>query len=300
MEVARDKLIGEIVEAETLWMLESVDTNGYECWGCSIDMYPSSWKKENKKRPSFNKKPGKEHVDCDADAEREIINQGQKRSVRQALDSAPGLSPSGLILIEKRPTVDPDKNIGTVVSSSIQRVTTNLGDGDKPKRESRRKSQTIRPICRAFIQFPYDRDISLNILGITGNTYLAAFKKLDRFIKPYTDSKVFYSELLWQAIIHDDVKLIIPLSGEWVDGKPARNYQIHVEWLQWSKAKKTLLINELEAAKEEAKEAKNTGKKDKSWVFFIGEQDPESLEKFYVKDSRLICSIMGNINYPKY
>ena len=67
MESARDKCSGEIIEAEVLWMLESVDTNGYECWGCGIDMYPSSWKKEHKKRPSFNKKPGKEHVDCDAD-----------------------------------------------------------------------------------------------------------------------------------------------------------------------------------------------------------------------------------------
>lgn len=300
MESARDKRTGEIVEAETLWMFESIDTDGYECWGCGIDMYPSSWKKENKKRPSFNKKPGKEHVDCDADAEREIVNQGQKRSVRQALDSAPGLSPSGLKLIEKRPAVDPDRNVGTLVSSSIQRASPKLGDGNTLKRESRRNAQTIRPICRAFIQFPYDRDISLNIPGIIGNTYLTAFKKLGNSIQPYVVSKVFYSQLLWQAITHDDVKLIIPLSGEWEGAKPARNYQIHVEWAQWSKAKKTLLLNELEAAQEEAKEAKNAGKKDKAWVFFIGDQDAESLENFYVKDSRLICSIIGHITYPKY
>lgn len=39
--------------------------------------------------------------ECDADAESTVIRQGQKASVRNILDSAPGLMPSGLKLIEK-------------------------------------------------------------------------------------------------------------------------------------------------------------------------------------------------------
>lgn len=69
MESARNKYTSEIIEAEDLWLLDVVDTNGYVCWGCGIEMYPSAWQKGSKKRPSFNKMPGKEHINCDADAE---------------------------------------------------------------------------------------------------------------------------------------------------------------------------------------------------------------------------------------
>ncbi|CNI50745.1 hypothetical protein [Yersinia intermedia] len=96
MESARDKRTREIVEAEDLWLLDSVDTEGYVCWECGIEMYPSVWQKGRKKRPSFNRMPGKEHKpDCDADAESTIVKQGQKKSVRHVLDSAPGLMSSG-------------------------------------------------------------------------------------------------------------------------------------------------------------------------------------------------------------
>lgn len=63
MESARNKYTSEIIEAEDLWLLDVVDTNGYVCWGCGIEMYPSAWQKGSKKRPSFNKMPGKEHLE---------------------------------------------------------------------------------------------------------------------------------------------------------------------------------------------------------------------------------------------
>lgn len=38
MESARDKCTGEKVEAEDLWSLDDVDTSGYVCWGCGIEI----------------------------------------------------------------------------------------------------------------------------------------------------------------------------------------------------------------------------------------------------------------------
>ncbi|WP_323993440.1 hypothetical protein [Aeromonas hydrophila] len=61
-----------------------------------------------------------------------------------------------------------------------------------------------------------------------------------------------------------------------------------------------MLLNELDTAKEEAKQARRTGNKDKACVFFIGEQKADRLETFYASDSRLNCSIIGNIVYLKY
>ena len=50
MESARNKYTSEIIEAEDLWLLDVVDTNGYVCWGCGIEMYPSAWQKGSKKK----------------------------------------------------------------------------------------------------------------------------------------------------------------------------------------------------------------------------------------------------------
>ncbi|MDL5168831.1 hypothetical protein QSH14_17160 [Proteus faecis] len=303
MESARNKRTGEIVEAEDLWLLDNVDTEGYVCWGCGIDMYPSSWQKGSKKRPSFNKMPGKEHINCDADAESTVVKQGQKKSVRYLLDSTPGLMPAGLKLIEQRPVVDPDATGSANKPSSTRSVSSISNDGNTPARQSRRPVNAIRQICRAFIRFPYDRGMSLNIQGIDADTYMTVFKKLKDPIQFYPERRVFYSQLLWQKFEQDENQIIIPLSGEWTKdesgkSKPSRSYKIHVKWKEWSKAKRTMLLNELETVQEEAKEAVNKKAKERAQVFFIGEQSTDNQEIFYVTDYRLICAIIGHIYYP--
>ncbi|MBK5072694.1 hypothetical protein I2492_06665 [Budviciaceae bacterium CWB-B4] len=303
MESARDKRTGEIVEAEDLWLLDNVDTEGYVCWGCGIEMYPSAWQKGSKKRPSFNKMPGKEHINCDADAESTVVKQGQKKSVRHLLDSAPGLMPAGLKLIEQRPVVDPDATGSENKPRSTRSASSTSSEGNAPARQSRRPVNAIRQICRAFIRFPYDRGMSLNIPGIDADTYMTVFKKLKDPIQSYPDRRVFYSQLLWQKFEQDESQIIIPLSGEWTKDesgkpKPSRSYKLQVEWGNWSKAKRTMLLNELETVQEEAKEAVNKKAKERAQVFFIGEQSADNPEIFYVTDYRLICAIMGHIIYP--
>jgi len=299
MESARDKRTGEKVEAEDLWLLDDIDTSGYVCWGCGIEMYPSAWQKGSKKRPSFNKMPGKEHINCDADAESTVVKQGQKKSVRHLLDTAPGLMPAGLKLIEKRPVVDPDATGGENKSSSTRSASSTSGEGHAPARQSRRPVNAIRQICRAFIHFPYDRSMSLNIPGINADSYMTVFKKLKDPIQSYPDRRVFYSQLLWQKFEQDENRIIIPLSGEWTKDesgkpKPSRSYKLHVEWGNWSKAKRTMLLNELETVQEEAKEAVKKKAKERAQIFFIGEQHADNPEIFYVTDYRVICAIMGH------
>ena len=177
------------------------------------------------------------------------------------------------------------------------------GEGNSPERQSRRQVNAIRNICRAFIRFPHDRGMSLNVPGISGQIYMTAFKKLRNEVQPYPEPKIFYAPLLWNKFTENDENLIIPLSGEWGEDesgkpKPTRSYQIYINWASWSKAKRTVVRKELEAARTEAIEAKGKGLKDKAWVFFIGEQDTENPEIFYVSDYRLICAIVGHITYP--
>ncbi|EDR0301459.1 hypothetical protein AL955_001520 [Salmonella enterica subsp. enterica serovar Braenderup] len=304
MESARDKHTREIVEAEDLWLLDSVDTEGYVCWGCGITMHPAAWEKDKKVRAYFKKKRHiQHHHECDADAESIVIRQGQKASVRNILDSAPGLMPSGLKLIEKRPVVEPGFSGDESKSSSTRSASSQSGEGNSSERQSRRQVNAIRNICRAFIRFPHDRGMSLNVPGISGQIYMTAFKKLRNEIQPYPEPKIFYAPLLWNKFTENDEKLIIPLSGEWGEDesgkpKPTRSYQIYIDWAGWSKAKRTVVRKELEAARTEAIEAKGKGLKDKAWVFFIGEQSADNPEIFYVSDYRLICAIVGHITYP--
>lgn len=301
MESARDKRTREIVEAEDLWLLDSVDTEGYVCWGCGITMYPAAWEKDKKVRAYFKKKRYiQHHHDCDADAESIVIRQGQKESVRNILDSAPGLMPSGLKLIEQRPVVELGIAGDESKPNPTHSASLGAGEGHSPERQSRRQVNTIRNICRAFILFPYDREMSLNVPSIKGQTYSEVFKKLQSKIQLYPEPKIFYAELLWNKFVEDDDKLIIPLSGEWAEDesgkrKPSRSYQIHITWAEWSKAKRTVVRKELEAARTEAQEAKAKSLKEKAWVFFIGEQSADSPEIFYIFDYRLICAIVGHI-----
>ncbi|HGL6398533.1 TPA: hypothetical protein ACKFL2_002424 [Citrobacter koseri] len=304
MESARDKHTREIVEAEDLWLLDSVDTEGYVCWGCGITMHPAAWEKDKKVRAYFKKKRHiQHHHECDADAESTVIRQGQKASVRNILESAPGLMPSGLKLIEKRPVVEPGFSGDESKSSSTRSASSQSGEGNSLERQSRRQVNAIRNICRAFIRFPHDRGMSLNVPGISGQIYMTAFKKLRNEVQPYPEPKIFYAPLLWNKFTQDDENLIIPLSGEWGEDesgkpKPTRSYQIYIDWAGWSKAKRTVVRKELEAARTEAIEAKGKGLKDKAWVFFIGEQSADNPEIFYVRDYRLICAIVGHITYP--
>lgn len=308
MDSARDKLTKIIIEAETLCQLDYVDPKGYECWGCGIDMVPRSWKKENKMRANFAKHPNQSHAkDCDADAEEKIVEQGlgKKQSIRSILEKTPGLSPSSLVLIEHR------EHIGT--SSDLNNKTTRSFDNsDKQNKvlntdvdkKSRRPANTIRPICRAFINFPYDRNMSLSIPGIKGDNYIKIFKKLShKKIEKYVEKKIFYSSLLlWEKINYNDNLLIIPLTaGIWINNKPDCTYKIKIDWSAWSKAKKTRLLNEIELAQQDARQLKKEGNtKEYAWIFFIGEQDKDNFDTFHVNDNRLICSIIGHIIYPEF
>lgn len=304
MESARDKTTNEIVEAEDLWLLDKVDTGGYVCWGCGIDMYPSSWKKENKKRPSFNKKPRQEHLaGCDADAEREIVENGRKGSVQKALESAPALSPSGLKLVDARSSIGSGEKYSSSATQTGSLVKERKGADapDSQQKKTRRPAQTIRPICRAFIRFPHDRHMSLSIPRIDGDKYLNVFKKLSAPIQAYPFKKLFYSQLLWQLDRYNEEELVVALSGEWgKDNRPSKSYQIHVKWKRWSKNRKTLLLNEIEVAREEAKLARKEGRRDRAWLFFLGTQRIHDNDVFYVEDGRMICALVGDIIYPKF
>lgn len=301
MDSAWDKDAQQKVYGEDLWALDEVNPSGYECWGCGIPLFPASYSKENIQRPHFRLYQKTFHrIPCDAEVEETIIVEGKKKSVREHLEKVPGLSPSRLTLVEKR-TLSNDG-----IASSEEDVRTGYNshrgqknDGKEKIATSRRPAQTLRPICKAFINFPFDRNMSLKIPGVSGETYSTAFKKLPgNKLDTYEENKVFYSKLSWEKFLINDDELVLKLSPyDWKESQPIGHYHLKIDWSSWAKRTRTLISNELEASRKEAIDAKKSGKKDEAWVFFLGQQDTSHPELFHLSDHRLVCVLVGEIQY---
>jgi hypothetical protein len=226
MESARDKCTGEIIDAEQLWGIERVDPLGYECRGCGALVTPCSYRLENKVRPYFSAKNG--HNDnCDVEGEAELVKRAQKQRV-STRDGFPASFPDRLVLRDTRPVADAD-GTPTAAASAKERRT----DGASDVRPNRHwAAQTIRPICRIFLNYPYDRDIPLSIPGITGGTYQHIFHSLKSSrIITYPEPHLFYAPISWKALLTEGDYLEIQLNyGEWKERKLIHPYRVKVSW----------------------------------------------------------------------
>ncbi|CAH0185037.1 hypothetical protein [Stenotrophomonas lactitubi] len=312
MDAARDVFTEKIVEAEDLKLLARVDTNGYECHGhnCRIRAIPCSYRIDNLVRPYFRYRIAHGN-ECDVAAEKEIVALGSKKSVRAQLETSPGLSPAKLLLTDTRVVVDQDgkDEIREITASTRRQGSPAPG----PRPQGRRAANSIRPICRAFLWFPFDRDLSLSIDGVEANNYQTAFKFLYKSSSPletFSRKRIFFSCVSWRRPEQSDSKLLVPLdAGAWIDGKLSC-YSLAIDWSGWSATARSRLLNELELARNEnmeqsKKEKKgNEGKPSKknqgprTYIFFLGEQDSQERSMFHVNDARLICTVNGVLEFP--
>lgn len=295
MENARDCVTKEIVEAEDLKLLAVVNTYGYQCTGCDTQAFPRSYRPENLVRAHFYFL-APHGQDCETEGESKVIAQGKRGSVQKELETSPGLSPARLQLIDTRTIVDPALPRTEQETQSEGRQDSK---GNTTRREGRRAANSIRPICRAFLGFPYDRHLSLDVPGVTPTTYQTAFKKLrSEGLERFAHARVFYGELAWSQAIESPEHLTISLNaGEWADEK-LKPYQVVVHWREWSAVTRGRLKNELEMARKEGMKAKKAKKASRSYLFFIGDQDAHNPALFHVMDHRLICTLHDELVFP--
>lgn len=299
MDAARSLATDEIVEAEDLKLLGHVDRYGYVCHGqeCGIQVFPRSYRVENLLRAHFFTR-STHTSNCDVAGEDEVRSRGKKVSVAEELKTSPGLSPSRLTLLDERVTVDAlappsgNQSVGQSRAAATE-------DESRKRPIGRRPANSIRPICRAFLQFPYDRHLPLHVDGIQTTTYQTVFKKLrSEGIELFSQQRIFYAELAWQAAEEVGENLAIPLNaGEW-KAKELRPYRVIVRWALWSQTAKTRLRNELEVARRENIEAKKSKVAQRTYAFFIGQQNSENSSQFFVDDLRLICTVHGALVFP--
>ncbi|NKQ09078.1 hypothetical protein [Pseudomonas sp. SST3] len=295
MDNARDCVTKGIIEAEDLKLLAVVDTYGYQCTGCDTQAFPRSYRPENLLRAHFQIRDP-HGPNCKAEGESKILAQGKSGSVQQELETYPGLSPARLQLIDTRTIVDPALPRIEKQTQSVGRQDTT---GNTARREGRRAANSIRPICRAFLCFPYDRHLSLEVPGVAPTTYQTAFKKLrSKGFELFAQARVFYGELAWSHAVESSEHLTISLNaGEWAD-KKLSPYQVIVHWQEWSAVARGRLKNELEVARKEGMEARKAKQASRSYLFFIGNQDAQNSALFHVMDHRLICTLHDELVFP--
>jgi len=302
MNSAQDKYTGAIVEAEELWLIENVDHDRYVCRGCGIKVTPASYRPENVVRPYFTTRDGDHKSGCDVDGETKLVSKGRKGRVSTPRHGFPSPYPSRLVLRNERYVVGDCEPVSERANSEKNTAKSSEGIGAALISTHRRAANSIRPICRTFINFPFDRDLELTIPGIDTATYRSVFKKLkwDELIF-YPKARLFYAAIRWNKPVDTEDYLEVLLdAGERGDNKRLlRGYRIRVQWAEWSKAKRAFVRNEIEAARKEAIKASNENPKSKGYLFFIGQQSPDDVGIFLVTDHRLICCLVDEITYPE-
>lgn len=304
MDIARDKHTLEFVEAEELWNMDTVDSDGYICRGCVTQVFPASYdKKRNKKRPYFSLGPVNKHkAGCNVDGEEKIVNRAKKGRVGGA-EGFPLPFPSRLTFTDERPVVP-----GAAHASSAPVGGRNGGGvGAKIGLHSHHGHtvKTIRPACRAFINFPYDReDLPLAIPNVPGDTYAKVFwylgsRRPEHFKSP---SHLYYAAIRWKAEpVATEMHCEFTLNaGEWDENQKGYKSlsRLRVNWSSWSQSRRSTLIREFEATREEAIEAAKVDGQIKGWIFFVGIQDADDPSVFHVDNHRLICCLPAKVVWP--
>lgn len=293
MDTAYITHTGKIIEAEELWLMPHSPTEyNYACRGCYAPVIPCSYQSENKKRPYFRSKE-KHNPDCDIDGERELINKGKQGQVSNQ-NSFPGRYPNSLQLKDERTEVEADSTDKQTLKPKQKTASTTSSTGGALQYRGHYIANTIRPICRFFINFPYDRHLRLKISGIEGESYKNIFTYLaNGDPELYKKIKLYYACIKWKSITeHDD-----HLDAELLPKGKSESYKVRINWKNWSTSKRNYIKNELVAGTQEAIDAHQSTKR--GWLFFIGNQDTENPHIFNIDDHRLMCYIVDEISYPK-
>lgn len=205
---ARRKDNGIIVEAEELKVITNVGEIEFYCVSpeCGIDLIPCSYGVNNKKRPFFKKYHNKEHSeDCSYSTYLKFQKIGKKRKLTE-IEFEKLKYPSKLVVVKKN-TLETDtstkKDLPIDKSKSTRRV--NNGEFEEVA-ESNRRVSSISQIVDFYLNYPYNRDVDLDLLG-TEAPYKYQFRRIYGKNKGnYTDNKIFYGIINFSdpdSIIHE-------------------------------------------------------------------------------------------------
>lgn len=285
---------GQDVDAEDLWSMEPIDADGFVCPDCGSKVYPTSYRPENLRRAHFAAKP-KCPPWCPSNGEAELLAKARTQSLTAEDGSFPGYMPAGF----RMPTepVAAEAIGGDAGTAEGQGRRAPAAAAEQSPRQRARITTSFRDICRAYLNFPNDRQRELRFLDLYGATYDEVIWRLrtkqDRLIR-YPIAHLFFGPIGWRAPETSDEHALIETDVKvWQDGKPGQAYQVKVLWADWTQRQRNALLKEMQTASEEARELKKAGSKERSLLFFVGQQEKGDDATFVVTERKLICCLTG-------
>jgi hypothetical protein len=161
----------------------------------------------------------------------------------------------------------------------------------------------MRSLARHFLDFPYDRDLSLRIEEINDHTYKSVFKYLRFTGEPerFSGKHIFFGSVDKSPARNGELLNIHLYRSKTVLAlKPIVTYEVRVQVSQWPSLDYSRLLNEIEEGRKARINSLNipTNSQHYAWLFFLGEQDEKNPLRFFVEDYRLICCREGVWPFP--
>lgn len=305
MEEAIYKLTGELVEAEDLPIMDIIDIHAFKCpdQNCSVKLTASSFGKDHKKRPYFRKSDNSsEHAsDCQYYKKSKYIDAGKMGSIKVD-DEFPLSYPNKLTIDEKIEVIMVEPNASTA-NEPKGISTVNRTGQPYNKKPINRVVTTLKQIVRQYIDFPYDRDLPLNLPFIGPTAYKYAFKKISYHFShnKYKSYRIYYGEF----IVHQDMTpkddiLNIALfeCREWKDKKQLDPYIVEISLKSWGPLQRAKFINKIEYIRQEQIE-KHAENENRCFLFFLANAPSKNNEYMFMVDNpKLIEPFYGIVEQP--
>lgn len=299
MDTALYLVTETIISAEELWLMDEVKDTEFVCHGCRTRVKPIAWQRKMKYRPHFRIKRGGHIGGCDIDGKEKLIAVAKTKRVSTET-GFPISYPNKLVFRDFREKIS---NVGKEGEGEIEKRERSYGQrgvgSQQPKKPHNYTVTTIRPIVNQFLNFPYDRHLSVDIPGIEAITYNTVFRMLSyQKLDLYKEPRIFFGGLYVNKYNFDNSSRIleIPLiQGLWSNRNPVKLFKILVHYETWSNSKITALGEDLDVVQAEKVRAFKEGKDNKqAWVFFIGRQDESDPMIFHVFDHKMICCVLAD------
>lgn len=290
-DLARNRRTGTVHVAAELPFSPDLDTGGWECPGCRIEMVPvaASGTQQYKVAPHF-RILGQHAADCS------LLGLGSgggsaQSSVENLAEEPPGTFPRALrlaaerpVLSEGQPTTSPPSNIGTPRVAVPQ-----------PQQGSTSTAGSLHRIAETYLLAPGHHGQPLRIDACEGTTYDSCFRRLKNTSQPtYLPRLVWFAEIQFRHIFQDGNVAELTLSPlQWIreraSVRPGSHYRVRFDMGPWTPRRRNGMLAELERQRVAQQELHNSDADERVNLFFFGRQDRTDPMLFHVEDPRLAC-----------
>ncbi|WP_299104345.1 hypothetical protein [uncultured Tenacibaculum sp.] len=289
MNQARDKVTGEIIDAESLKHLYEDGLSEYECIDekCKIKLLPCSYKPTNKNRPYFKTYKGDNHKKtCQFSLYLKLLEKARKRALTN-------------YELEDMPFPTKFQRLKQIDTTNITSKTDDLGQEQSRKSAVRRKASgefvevlnkskvvaSISPIVDFYLKCPYNRNTELEIEN-ESMLYRYWFKRIEKPISKgnYKGKRIFFGRLHAGenkiTETEDFMDITLYECEGWKSGSRQKlpkqqinPFIVRINKTIISKNKLSRIKNEIGYVIEEKKNAfkNDEANKKKAFIFFLGE-----------------------------